>query len=336
MYFGEGFYTLPSNYNLRKAFHEENVSMTDFTKIKSPLWRIEAAFSTEFYHVSKMLKLMEDRFLYIAGLSKNLKYFRETGGVFEWEQYLNDRLLVEKLVERINTVNDPIFAFVHLIGTHGPRFDPGLQRYSKGLSQDKDWHTDFYDDAIFTQDSYMAKVLNALVESGKFDNTLFIYKTDHGLNNIITEPVPLIVRFPGQRDRIEVDTVVQYMDIAPSVLKYLGLEIPVWMKGKPIFSRDPFNGERKEPIYAVYGYFPKEGNVTTSSNALGPPHYAIEALMAKKGEYSLWFDIKKQSAQLYGEEGDKLRPVMGNPSLMLPFVEKTISYLETNSIKVSK
>jgi uncharacterized sulfatase len=99
---------------------------------------------------------------------------------------------------------------------------------------------------ITLMDKYIGKILDKLDELGLSENTLVIFTTDHGhfyghhglihkgpfmYDDLIK--VPFIARHPGAIPQNTVNTAMQSLvDIAPTILDFCGLDIPVTMSGK--------------------------------------------------------------------------------------------------------
>jgi arylsulfatase A-like enzyme len=158
-------------------------------------------------------------------------------------------------VTHINTFFDfieederPFFAMVHLLGTHGAKFSPVMPVFSKGQAQDQYWMRDFYDDAIRNFDRYVEWITSRLREAGRFDNTLLVIYSDHGVSHQTEYRLPLLFRFPGNTRKGRIKPNTQNLDIAPTVLDYLGVPVPSWMSGRSLLSDelDPL-----EPIIAA-------------------------------------------------------------------------------------
>jgi arylsulfatase A-like enzyme len=187
---------------------------------------------------------------------------------------ISDRERIDILKGLIRDINQPLFAHVHLLCTHGPLFRPPYRKFSrkdyKGDSAEEaaaleekrrlyyvrkdllkhhnvteEEHWNLYDDAILSVDHYFGEMIQTLKETGKLENTLIIFFTDHGMDyfskNLLLDriryPLPLIVYMPGQQERITVDEPVQFLDIAPSVLAYLDQPVPDWMEGEVVFGK---------------------------------------------------------------------------------------------------
>jgi hypothetical protein len=187
--------------------------------------------------------------------------------------HLEDESRVEQLIELINSSQDPFFVHVHMMGTHGPEFFPMIQRYSLGKTQHEQWMSDFYDDAVLSFDAHLQRVLETLKQTGKIDETIVVVYTDHGMGYRVNGRIPLIIRFPHGERAGRIQANVQNLDIAPTLLDYLGLPIPDWMVGLSLLKDDlPVNrtifgagaayiedhqlvAEQVKPPFYQFGYF---------------------------------------------------------------------------------
>jgi arylsulfatase A-like enzyme len=115
------------------------------------------------------------------------------------------------------------------MGTHGSCFTPQVRVFSKGEKQDRPWMVDFYDDANLSFDTYVGKVIDHLKATGEFEKIILIIYTDHGEKDKINERIPLIIHFPGDEYAGRIKQNVQNLDIAPTILTYLGIPQPDWM-----------------------------------------------------------------------------------------------------------
>lgn len=96
-------------------------------------------------------------------------------------------------------------------------------------------------------DAQIDRVLGTLDERGLAADTLIIFTSDHGAmlgehGQLFTGPVhyeellrvPLIVRGPGYAAGSVVDEPVGLIDLAPTMLDAVHLDIPDWMQGRPL------------------------------------------------------------------------------------------------------
>jgi hypothetical protein len=153
------------------------------------------------------------------------------------------------LRQEIQTTAQPLFVHVHLMVTHGETFYPMEQKFSAGQSVEgqKPWSDDFYDDAILDFDTNVGKLVQDLTKQGLLDNTILIIGSDHGQQWDQLKRLPLIIRFPRGEYAGRIQSNVQDMDIAPTILDYIGLDQPDWMRGKSLIA-----GELEQrPIFGV-------------------------------------------------------------------------------------
>lgn len=115
-----------------------------------------------------------------------------------------------------------------------------------------------YYDALYLQDKKIGEVLDALERSGMKDETVVIYMSDHG-RGLIREKrwcysaginLPLIIRYPGKFEPgSRSQQMVSWVDIAPTILEIIGVEIPDEFHGCSIFQQD----ETKYRQYCIGG-----------------------------------------------------------------------------------
>jgi hypothetical protein len=187
--------------------------------------------------------------------------------------YVEDKARIEQLIDLIITSEEPFFVHVHLMGTHGPEFFPYIQKYSLGQTQREFWMTDFYDDAVLSFDAHLQRMLETLEQTGKIDETIVVVYTDHGMGYRVNGRIPLIIRFPHGEHAGRIQANVQNLDIAPTLLDYLGLPIPDWMVGLSLLQEnfpsdrmifgtgaaaiqdDYLVAEQVKPPFYQFGYF---------------------------------------------------------------------------------
>jgi hypothetical protein len=132
---------------------------------------------------------------------------------------------------------------------------------------------DHYDNAIYQWDAYAQEIYKLLEDMGELDNTLLVFSSDHAWQHRIDETLPLIIRLPKGEATGYVEQASQSLDIAPTVLEYLGITPPVWMDGNSLLSRS----EQPYPIFIV-------GSKNTQTQSAGdwkmaanlaPPFYSL-------------------------------------------------------------
>ena len=175
-----------------------------------------------------------------------------------YEDYLGDRapkkelFFDERRAAQVNEAvipwleareDEPFFLWLHYFDPHQP-FEPPPP-------YDQLYADDLYDGEIAYADSRLGHILEQLNRLGKLDRTLIVMTADHGEglgeHNEITHAVlaydstlhvPLIIRPPGlgtERARV-IDARVGTVDIVPTILDLLGMEIPAEMHGQSLAS----------------------------------------------------------------------------------------------------
>jgi hypothetical protein len=98
---------------------------------------------------------------------------------------------------------------------------------------------DFYDDAIFDFDQYVQEIFKTLSSAGELDKTIVIIYTDHNIKYQTSQRIPLIIHFPKDEYSGRVENNAQNLDIAPTILDYMGISIPSWMTGYSLIRGEP-------------------------------------------------------------------------------------------------
>lgn len=92
-------------------------------------------------------------------------------------------------------------------------------------------------------DHHIGRVIDFLKDSGQYDNTLLIVTADHGEmlgdrhswgKNTVYDPAyhtPLIIRAPAGQQGLEVDAQTESIDLAPTILEWIGQTVPDSMNG---------------------------------------------------------------------------------------------------------
>ena len=114
-----------------------------------------------------------------------------------------------------------------------------------------------YDAGIATIDFRVGEILAKLRELGLYDNTLIFITADHGESfgehNLMEHGfgalyddqirVPLLVKYPGQREASRSDAMVSQVDFLPTILEAAKIPPPPGLEGQSLRSpRDPSSG----------------------------------------------------------------------------------------------
>ena len=175
-----------------------------------------------------------------------------------------------------NGNEEPFFLWIHLFDPHftvfgaPPVYEPppgyeSLFRPGGGapvlLSDDERTRRD-YDRRIRYMDDRLAEFFEVLRSKGILDDVVLVVAADHGeefnedkrwghsrsVRNTLVH-VPLILRFPDAHRASVIDTTVRNLDVAPTLLDYLGIAIPESMEGQsllPAVDGQPF---QPGPVY---------------------------------------------------------------------------------------
>lgn len=239
------FYVDPVDMNMRSGFDYANGRDVSARKqwavnILGFYWSDAALF---YENVSARIV---ERLMHIFNLSDAENVYLQVTHVDDHK----DRTRIDNLLELFENIEPPFFINTHLLGTHGAQFNPAKIQFSKGKEQQENWDNDFYDDAILTFDSYVQEVAEVLREKDFYEDTIIVITSDHARGWVISEPIPLLIAFPGAEHQGVLNTPSQRIDIAPTLLDYIGVAPPAWMEGNSLLqdldNRFIFNTRRAE------------------------------------------------------------------------------------------
>jgi len=131
------------------------------------------------------------------------------------------------------------------------------------------------------------------------DKTLVILTADHGesffehgqrahstMSYEEVIHVPLIVRYP-RREPERVEVPVGLIDVAPTILRFAGIEVPTWYEGRDLFSS---SGRARRPIFTE-----------TQRTAPGPIFFNYAMI---DGDWKLIYDFVANTFELYNLKDD--------------------------------
>jgi arylsulfatase A-like enzyme len=180
--------------------------------------------------------------------------------------------------------DQPFFLFVHYWDVHAPyvppppydtlflaetEHDPGSVSRSDPGATRRDSLEALYDGEIAHTDRHLGMLFRELRESGVGQNTVVILTGDHGDefeehgayghgHSLFQEliRVPLIWAMPGKGSRARaIENLVQLVDIVPTVLEFVGLDIPPQMEGRSFLSLLEGRAQEPRPSFSeVRGY----------------------------------------------------------------------------------
>ncbi|MCU1245980.1 MAG: sulfatase, partial [Acidobacteria bacterium] len=120
--------------------------------------------------------------------------------------------------------------------------------------KDRQATVDLYDEEVLDVSLHLEQLWDALTELGLYDDALIVLSADHGeeffehggvqhgakqLYDIVTT-VPLLVKLPaekvpGDRSGRTIDTLVEHVDIFPTIVRAFGLPVPAGIAGQNLF-----------------------------------------------------------------------------------------------------
>lgn len=269
--FSMRYYADPYDLNMRNSFDESN-----FRKIDTQEWTMLATSELD-YNVLYFLNLLKDR---VQSRFIRMLCQRETPNPFDEVTgkkviYFYREPILKRLLNFIDESPSPFFAHVHLMVTHGPTFHIRNRVFSEGQEQRVDWMDDFFDDAVLEYDLFISEILQALKYRGKLKNTVVVINTDHGMDGATNVRLPLIIIFPDGAHAGRITSNAQNLDIAATLLDYLAIPRPHWMKGHSLISGEP---PRLRPVFSSDTTEPKEnerGLLTVDKAFYKPPFYNL-------------------------------------------------------------
>jgi arylsulfatase A-like enzyme len=102
-----------------------------------------------------------------------------------------------------------------------------------------------YDEFVANMDAEFGRLMLELEHSGILQNSYVIVTSDHGelfergeyghASALMYAPVthiPLLIRAPGQQNRVDYHSLTSNLDLVPTLLQIAGKGIPDWLEGK--------------------------------------------------------------------------------------------------------
>lgn len=163
---------------------------------------------------------------------------------------ISDEARMARVMEFIKQSRRPFFIHLHLMGTHCCSFVPATRHFSATYYPDATERTmAAYDDTILQSDRYFGEMMDLLQSEHLLDNTIVVYTSDHDENWDFRSHVPLIILFPHGDHAGHVTPTAQLLDVAPTLLDYLGVGVPSWMEGKSLLQASL---PRDRPVFTAY------------------------------------------------------------------------------------
>jgi arylsulfatase A-like enzyme len=209
-----------------------------------------------------------------------------------------DEVTTQTVLETIKDQGDkPFFIWTHLFAPHAPYNPPK----GYGIPFEN------YEGEVYFADKMVGRLLRALKRQERDKDTIVIVTSDHGEafgehrqkyhGKELFDPstrVFLLVQLPGRTKGNEVETPVGLIDIAPTILGFLGIPIPDSMQGLTL--HHIIQGRKKHferpPVF-----------METWQDALTGER-TLNLIGAVKGRHKLIMDVVNESISMYDLKSD--------------------------------
>jgi len=213
--------------------------------------------------------------------------------------------------------NNPFFCWTHICDPHDPYDAPEPYKlmYQNIIKDDKpllDERIRYAGEVTYT-DLQLGRIFDTLRKAGTYDDTIIIITSDHGeafgeIHDGVAEfkhgqflhdttlHVPLIIKLPkGSQPPKQIETIVELIDIVPTIFDYLAIDFPETFEGVsllPTLNDKVFAGANKAFSEIVMaGFFRPTSKKHT---LLRRPEKTI-----RTNEYRYIYDFQNQSHQYY-------------------------------------
>ncbi len=253
--------------NFQNAFDEANGEWPVTNQVQT--WLSKKLPADHYYFMRETFSRLSDRVEHLFYVKKMTNPFLQ---VTESIEKFNDLEKIEYLISLLDESEEPLFVHLHWMGTHGPKYYTENRVFSAGedaQNQEK-YQDEFYLDSILDFDNAIEKVYKALEERDLVDNTLLFVGSDHTQRWTVGR-IPFLIHFPNDEHAGRITANIQNMDIAPTVLDYMGIAQPEWMAGQTLLQ--PLDPDRLIFIAAIpdSSKDPETGKVTYPESK--PPYY---------------------------------------------------------------
>ncbi|HAO92376.1 MAG: hypothetical protein A2X99_04825 [Deltaproteobacteria bacterium GWB2_55_19] len=187
----------------------------------------------------------ESFFMFIGLINPHLDY--KTGNGY-LEEFVNDSVFTSAPALSFSLSSSLTYLITYADLSSEVQSCVGAPESDVGYYQDSRLYIAAYDSEIKHTDYYIGLLVSTLKSLGLYDGSIIIITADHGenlddfsppfshgnnLNNTLIH-VPLLIKFPGQTEGLDVDSYVRTIDILPTVLDYAGLAPPDDVDGRSL------------------------------------------------------------------------------------------------------
>lgn len=197
------------------------------------------------------------------------------------DPFWSDARRLRTLFSFFDAGDQPWLAHVHLLDSHSGQVHEEERQSDPTLSP--------YGNAIREADANVQRIFEALRKRNELDRTIVVITSDHGGGWDTTDRVPLMIRFPGGRAARREHANVALIDIAPTILDFVGVTPPRWMDGVSLLRSDSIPSNRVILAVASSGSSP-------STSRLGidvprPPNHGARTVSAIAGSWWYVLDL---------------------------------------------
>ena len=218
--------------NFQSAFNEANGRSESDQPVSNALNKIYPGVSAVFQ--KEVIERISSRVQHIFFIRNMNNPYKE---VTEAPQKFDDLDKIKQVKSLLISREEPVFIHLHWMGTHGPNYFPEEQVFSTGLdlNNQRENRQLFYYDAVLEFDRTIADLYQSLEHENQLDHTLIIITSDHS-QKWTNSRLPLLMHFPGGEYEQSIAANTENIDVAPTVLDYLGISQPTWMTGQSLIS----------------------------------------------------------------------------------------------------
>lgn len=220
--------------NFQSAFNEANGRSESDQPVSNALNKIYPGVSAVFQ--KEVIERISSRVQHIFFIHDMDNPYKD---VTEAPQKFDDLEKIKQVESLLISRQEPVFIHLHWMGTHGPNYFPEEQVFSIGLdlnNQEQNRQL-FYYDAVLEFDRTIADLYQFLEHENRLDHTLIIITSDHS-QKWTNSRLPLLMYFPGGEYEQSIAANTENIDVAPTILDYLGIFQPTWMTGQSLISGD--------------------------------------------------------------------------------------------------
>ena len=222
---------------IRNAFDYANNRHVSGTTGIMPSWFLLRWPSTTHF-IEEIFNRLIQRFAHNSGLDNISNPYGEVTQSSHLKQVKRDLERMEQLKHFIEHAPQPYFISLHLMGPHGRRFEYENPIFTDTKEQDLPWMKPHYDNAIYQWDLYASQVYDMLAQRGELEKSILVFNSDHGWQHSINNALPLIIRFPYEAHSGVIETPSQRLDIMPTIMDYLDVDLPGWSEGYSLLNEN--------------------------------------------------------------------------------------------------